>query len=66
MRSLAPRPEGGWRVRVAPTGRGERSARTLRAEQVVLAGGTWGTQQLLHQGVVDGTLPRVSARLGFS
>ncbi len=65
VRSLAPRPEGGWRVRVAPTGRGERSARTLRAEQVVLAGGTWGTQQLLHQGVVDGTLPRVSARLGF-
>lgn len=65
VRGLEPPGSGGtWRVRVAPTGRSDRHARVVTAAQVVLAGGTWGTQQLLHQGMVDGTLPGLSARLG--
>lgn len=64
VRSLEPAESGGWRLTCTPTGRGERHARRVTADQVVLAAGTWGTQQLLHQGVVDGTLPGVSPRLG--
>ncbi len=47
---------GAWR-----TGR---TARTFTAEHVVLAAGTWGTQQLLHRMKSQGSLPRISARLG--
>lgn len=58
-------PGGGFAVRVrrsgAWTGRGER---TIRAEQVVLAAGTWGTQQLLHRMKATGALPELSDRLG--
>ncbi|MGV1035042.1 MAG: GMC oxidoreductase [Microbacteriaceae bacterium] len=39
-------------------------ARTVTAQQVVLAAGTWGTQQLLHRMKAAGTLPNVSAALG--
>src|SRR5699024_10109220 len=37
---------------------------TLRADQVVLAAGTWGTQTLLHRMRDTGALPRLSERLG--
>src|SRR5205807_2592405 len=32
--------------------------------KVVLAAGTWGTQNLLHRVRADGSLPRISDRLG--
>ena len=47
---------GAWRA--APT------RRTWTADEVVLAAGTWGTQQLLHRMKATGRLPRISDRLG--
>ncbi|PCE13903.1 cholesterol oxidase [Microbacterium sp. SZ1] len=38
--------------------------RTIRARQVVLAAGTWGTQQLLHRMKANGALPHVSDAVG--
>ncbi|SFE80651.1 cholesterol oxidase [Actinacidiphila alni] len=58
-------PEGGYRVTSVPTDRrkkGER--RVLRARQVVVAAGTYGTQTLLHAMRDGGRLPGISARLG--
>jgi cholesterol oxidase len=67
---LAPRAEehgGGWDVHVrftkAKTGR-ESATRVLRAEQVVVAASSLGTQRLLHRMRDEGHLPRLSARLG--
>ncbi|WP_421732204.1 FAD-dependent oxidoreductase [Cellulomonas sp.] len=53
----------GWEVRTERTGR-RGAGRTVTADQVVVAAGTWGTQQLLHRMKADGTLPRLSDRLG--
>ncbi|MGH3526355.1 MAG: GMC family oxidoreductase, partial [Pseudonocardiaceae bacterium] len=47
------------KLHIGPVGR-----RTIRANQVVLAAGTWGTQQLLHRMRDEGVLPRLSPRLG--
>ncbi|WP_311245198.1 GMC family oxidoreductase [Microbacterium sp. WCS2018Hpa-23] len=41
-----------------------RDRRTVCAGQVVLAAGTWGTQQLLHRMKHSGALPRVSDAVG--
>lgn len=41
-----------------------RERRTVRARQVVLAAGTWGTQQLLHRMKQSGALPRISDAVG--
>ncbi|GAA1797755.1 GMC family oxidoreductase [Agromyces neolithicus] len=41
-----------------------RDRRTVTAEQVVFAAGTWGTQQLLHRMKDSGALPGVSDALG--
>ena len=41
-----------------------RTQRTFTADQVVLAAGAWGTQQLLHRMKATGVLPRLSDRLG--
>ena len=67
---LSPRGEehgGGWDVHVrftkAKTGRAS-ATRVLRAEQVVLAAGSLGTQRLLHRMRDEGHLPRLSPRLG--
>lgn len=38
--------------------------RTVTAAQVVLAAGTWGTQQLLHRMKESGALPRISDAVG--
>ncbi|WP_421742216.1 FAD-dependent oxidoreductase [Cellulomonas sp.] len=58
------RPRGQeWEVRTRRTGR-RGGARTVTAGQVVVAAGTWGTQELLHRMKADGTLPRLSDRLG--
>jgi cholesterol oxidase len=56
---------GGYEVETKPTSRRGRR-RTFRAEHVVLAAGTWGTQQLLHAMADTGQLPHLSPRLGYS
>jgi cholesterol oxidase len=53
--SVTTRRSGAW-------GRGLR--RTVTAEQVVLAAGTWGSQQLLHRMKASGALPRIPDALG--
>ncbi|MFD7720259.1 GMC family oxidoreductase N-terminal domain-containing protein, partial [Streptomyces sp. NPDC059814] len=58
-------PEGGYRVTTVPTDRRRKGRPTrLRARQVVVAAGTYGTQTLLHTMKDRGLLPRVSSRLG--
>ncbi|MFD2421493.1 GMC family oxidoreductase N-terminal domain-containing protein [Amycolatopsis pigmentata] len=63
--AVRPRGDGSFEVDVHRTGGSvRRHRRTFTAGQVVLAAGTWGTQRLLHTMRDDGTLPRLSARLG--
>ncbi|MCZ7417144.1 GMC family oxidoreductase [Streptomyces sp. WMMC897] len=57
--------EGGHAVTVVPTDRRRKAKpRVLRARQVVIAAGTYGTQTLLHRMRDEGLLPRLSRRLG--
>ncbi|TWP45208.1 GMC family oxidoreductase [Lentzea tibetensis] len=53
--------DGTWTIETKRTG--GRAKRTFTAGQVVLAAGTWGTQQLLHRARAS-TLPRISPKLG--
>ncbi|MFC5667436.1 GMC family oxidoreductase N-terminal domain-containing protein [Kitasatospora misakiensis] len=46
------------------TDRVKAGARTITAARVVVAAGTYGTQQLLHRMRAAGHLPRISAKLG--
>ena len=62
--ALAEDPEGGYLVTAKPTGRRRARGRVLRARQVVLAAGTYGTQTLLHAMRDTGRLPHLSPRLG--
>jgi cholesterol oxidase len=64
---IVPRPEGGYLVEAVRTGawRSRTSTQVFLADQVVLAAGTWGTQQLLHRMKLRGTLSNVSDRLGM-
>ncbi|MFI6872895.1 GMC family oxidoreductase N-terminal domain-containing protein [Streptomyces sp. NPDC050400] len=63
--SVRERDDGTYEVTTVPTNRQRRGRRTvLRARRVVLAAGTYGTQTLLHRMKADGTLPRLSDRLG--
>jgi cholesterol oxidase len=57
---------GGWQVETARSGAwlGRRTRMTVTARDVVLAAGTYGTQQLLHRMRDTGRLRRVSPRLG--
>ena len=58
-------PDGGFAVTTQRSGAWLRHARrTVTARQVVLAAGTWGTQQLLHRMKASGALPRVSDAVG--
>lgn len=58
-------PGGGFTVTTQQSGAWFRRARrTVTAEQVVFAGGTWGTQQLLHRMKASGALPHLSDALG--
>ncbi len=58
-------PRGGFLVTTERSGAWvRRGRRTIRAEQVVLAAGTWGTQKLLHRMKASGALPRVSDAVG--
>ncbi|WP_270886248.1 GMC oxidoreductase [Pedococcus sp. 5OH_020] len=62
---VEPRRNGGYAVTHEATGAWLRhDPRTVTADQVVLAAGTWGTQKLLHTLRQTGVLPRLSARLG--
>ena len=62
---VVPRAGGGYAVTTESTGAWLRKRRaTVTADQVVLAGGTWGTQKLLHSLRASGDLPQLSDRLG--
>ena len=64
---VRPLERGGYAIDTVHTGAWwvKRAKQTLTAEQVVFAAGTWGTQHLLHRMKVEGTLPRISDRLGL-
>jgi cholesterol oxidase len=64
--AVRPRPGGGWEIDTVRTGawRERRTRRRWTCDQVVLAAGTYGTQRLLHAMKDDGTLSRLSPRLG--
>ncbi|GAA2168344.1 GMC family oxidoreductase [Actinomadura napierensis] len=62
--SVRPLAGGGYAVEIVRTGSFGRNRRTLTAEQVVFAAGTYGTQKLLHKLKSTGLLPRLSDRLG--
>lgn len=70
VRSLEPKPGGGWLVgaeRTSTFAAGRltgRPRRILTAGHVVLAAGAFGTQTLLHAMALEGKLPELSARLG--
>ena len=56
---------GGFAVTTERSGaKLRRARRTVTAEQVVFAAGTWGTQQLLHRMKDSGALPGLSDALG--
>ncbi|WP_047519435.1 GMC family oxidoreductase [Microbacterium sp. ZOR0019] len=58
-------PSGGFAVTTQRSGAWLRhTRRTVTAKQVVLAAGTWGTQQLLHRMKESGALPRISGSIG--
>ncbi len=62
---LEQRADGSWAVTTKRTGAWVRKRpRTITAGQVVLAAGTWGTQNLLFAMKDQGLLPRLSASLG--
>jgi cholesterol oxidase len=64
--SVRPAAGGGYQVATSRTGRrrGRGRGRTFRADHVVFAAGTMGTQRLLHRLRDDGVLPAISPRLG--
>ncbi len=58
-------PAGGYQVETVHTGRWVRKQhRTWSADQVVFSAAALGTQNLLHRLLANGSLPRISARLG--
>jgi cholesterol oxidase len=59
------RSDGIWEVSTEQSGAWFRKAKsTMTARNVVLAAGTWGTQNLLHKMKDEGKLPAMSDRLG--
>ncbi|MCW2901467.1 MAG: glucose-methanol-choline oxidoreductase [Streptosporangiaceae bacterium] len=62
--AVRPLGSGGYEVETTRTGSPFRHRRTVTAEQVVFAAGTYGTQRLLHTMKARGVLPRLSDRLG--
>lgn len=62
---VVPRRGGGYTVTTERSGAWlGRERRSVSAEQVVFAAGTWGTQQLLHRMKHGGALPNLSDTLG--
>jgi cholesterol oxidase len=65
VESFQPKPDGSWDVHTVRTGRWLRKKKkTYTATNVILAAGTWGTQQLLHKMRDTGKLPELSDRIG--
>jgi cholesterol oxidase len=65
---VRPAEGGGYEITTVPTGarlKVRRVKTTIRAEQVVFAAGTMGTQRLLHAMAASGDLPHMSDRLGL-
>ena len=63
--SVQERSGGGWDVNTARTGRWLRKKKkTYTADHVIVAAGTWGTQQLLFKMRDTGRLPKLSDQLG--
>jgi cholesterol oxidase len=62
--AISPRADGGYDVTTHRSGRSARGGRVITAGQVVMAAGTWGTQELLHAMKRSGDLPELSERLG--
>ncbi|MCC3315149.1 FAD-dependent oxidoreductase [Nocardia africana] len=63
---VVPLSSGGYRVDTVRTGRWIRTARrSFTAEQVIFAAAALGTQRLLHRLRDRGSLPHISARLGY-
>lgn len=57
--------DGRWRIGTRRTGgKLVREPRVFTADHVVVAAGTWGTQNLLHRCHDRGELPRLSSKLG--
>ena len=62
---LEPQADGSWKVHTVRTGRWVRRRKTTyTAAQVIVAGGTWGTQKLLFKLRDTGRLPELSDKLG--
>ncbi len=61
--AIAERDGGGFTVTTVRT-TGRQRVRTLSADQVIVAAGTYSTQKLLHRMKNSGMLPRLSPRLG--
>ncbi len=62
---VRPLPGGGYAVDTARTGAWLRGGRrSITADQIVFAAGTYNTQKLLHR-FRETTLPRISTRLGY-
>ncbi len=60
-----PEADGSWRITTEQTGAWFRKRRqTINAQHVILAAGTWGTQNLLHRMKHEGRLPNLSPSLG--
>jgi cholesterol oxidase len=65
VETVRPAAGGGYEVRTTRTGGFvRRRSTTFRAQHVVFAAGTMGTQRLLHKQRDEGALPALSARLG--
>ncbi|KRB76260.1 cholesterol oxidase [Nocardioides sp. Root190] len=62
--AISPRTDGGYDVTTHRSGRSARGGRVITAGQVVMAAGTWGTQELMHAMKRSGDLPELSERLG--
>jgi cholesterol oxidase len=64
--AVRPLPDGTYQVDTVRTGawRPRADKRTFTADDVVMAAGAWGTQQLLHRMKATGVLPLLSDRLG--
>ncbi|MCG8919025.1 GMC family oxidoreductase [Actinokineospora sp. PR83] len=63
--ALRERADGTYEVDLRKTGTRSKAFRTsITADKVILAAGTWGTQNLLHKMKDSGTLPKLSAKLG--
>ena len=61
---IRPRPGGGYTLTTRKPGRRGEPGPSYVADQVVLCAAALGTQTLLHRLRADGSLPRLSARIG--